>query len=140
MDEAREGERAGAIESIELAPRFCISGRDESNSACFRTRQLGKNFRHQGKGIGEYVAIRLQNDHRQFHRLNVQVPHHFAVHRNENIEPILSPLEQFAVLNSGPANQRHRFDFVARQIAFESPIQILVEQNFQIRLARALAV
>ena len=126
----------------EIVPnaQFSILGGNENNRARFRSGQLRENFRHQWKSVGQHVARSLQNDNCQLCSLKVQLAHHLAVHRDENLETILSPLEQFTVANSGPANQRHGFDFVAREMAFEPPIQILVEQNFQIRLARALAV
>jgi hypothetical protein len=48
--------------------------------------------------------------------------------------------QMLALLDAGPANQRHRFDFMPGQIATTSPIQVFAEQNPQLRLAAALVV
>lgn len=124
-----------------MRPRFYpLLGRKSGK----RTRPQGgkqfENFAHQRARIGQSVASRLQRNHYDSQFSDVLFTDHVAVHRDKHVKPFLRAIQKEAVLHPGPADQGHRLDLMSGQIATKSPIQVLVEQYPQLRLAAAVVV
>ena len=48
------------------------------------------------------------------------------IHRDQQVELILSPFQQSAVFDASPAKERHRFDHVTGQVSPEPPVEVFV--------------
>jgi len=77
--------------------------------------------------------LSLQRNDRNPEPSEVLLMHHVAVHRHQHVKPLFGLLQYRPVLESSPPNERHGLDCVARQIAPQSPIQILVQEDVHSR-------
>ena len=95
-----------------------------------------QHFGHQASRVGQTIAWGAEGDDCDLEFAEVLLMRKVRIHRHQDIELIpLGAFQQRAVLDARPAEQGNRFDLMPRQLAAQAPVEVLVEQKFQIRQA-----
>ena len=89
-------------------------------------RQQSQNFGHERPGVSQTVGGCFERDHGEAILGEILLPGKVLIHRDQQVELILSPFQQSAVFDASPAKERHRFDHVTGQVSPEPPVEVFV--------------
>ncbi len=90
----------------------------------------GQDFGHQWPGIGEAVAGSFQADDGNAEFCEILLFGQAGVHRDQYVELFVGAGEKHSVLQSSPADERHRGDGMTGEVALQPPVEVLSSSTF----------